>query len=117
MGKARGRIRPGMSTRAIHSSHLGQDPGDPVVPPIVQSSTFHFSGFEEDPAEVRYTRYGNNPNQTAVAEKMSVLEGMEASLAVGSGMAATALTFLALLRGGEHIVASLFLYGATRKLL
>ncbi len=117
MGKARGRVQPGMSTRAIHSSHVGVDPGDPVVPPIVQSSTFLFSGFEEDPAEVRYTRYGNNPNQASIAEKMSVLEGMEASLALGSGMAATALTFLALLRGGEHVVASRFLYGATRKLL
>lgn len=36
---------------------------------------------------------------------------------LGSGMAATAMTMLALTRSGDHIVASEQLYGATRTLL
>jgi cystathionine beta-lyase/cystathionine gamma-synthase len=83
---------------------------------VVQSSTF-FGGGHEEGAELRYTRYGNNPNQIAVAEKVAALEGMESALVLGSGMAATAMTLLALLRKDEHIVASQFMYGATRRLL
>ncbi len=115
--KARGLPQPGLSTRAVHSVELPRESGSPVVLPIAQSSTFFFEGGPEEGGELRYSRYGNNPNQLAVAEKMSALEGMESSLVLGSGMAATAMTLLALLRTGEHIVASRFMYGATRRLL
>lgn len=103
------------ATLGIHAGGPEQVPGGPVVLPIIQSSTFFWRGPES--GELRYTRYGNNPNQIAVAEKVSALEGMEASLAVGSGMAATALTMLALTKKGDHIVASKHLYGTTQKFL
>lgn len=115
--KSRNLAQTGLSTRAVHSMKQSQENGAPVVAPIMQSSTFFFGGEPGDGGELRYTRYGNNPNQMAVADKMSALEGMQSSLVLGSGMAATAMTLLALLRKGEHIVASRFLYGATRKLL
>ena len=102
-------------TLAIHAGGPQQVPGGPVVLPIIQSSTFFWRG--PDSGELRYTRYGNNPNQIAVAEKVAALEGMEASLAVASGMAATALTMLALTKKGDHIVASKHLYGATQQFL
>ena len=86
-----------------------------MVPPIVQSATFY--GGDGGGGELLYTRYGNNPNQTLVARKVAALEGMEAGVALGSGMAAMAMTILALARSGDHVVASRHLYGATTALL
>jgi cystathionine beta-lyase/cystathionine gamma-synthase len=86
-----------------------------VVPPISQSATFHWADPRD--GELLYTRYGNNPNQIAVAQKAAALEGTDASVALSSGMAATAMTLLALTDAGDHIVASSQLYGATQGLL
>lgn len=110
------RIHGGPSTQGIHAGSSPPIEGDPVVPPIVQSATF-FGGWHDAALDLRYTRYGNNPNQTEVAEKMAALEGTESAVALGSGMAATAMTFLALARSGDHIVASSRIYGATTTLL
>ncbi len=82
------------------------------MPPLVQSATY-FGGWHDATLALRYTRYGNNPNQVEVGEKVAALEGTEAALALGSGMAATAMTFLALARAGDHIVSSRQIYGAT----
>lgn len=106
----------GPGTRAIHAGAPEPSPGAPVVPPIVQSATF-FGGGPDDDVPLRYSRYGNNPNQASLARKVAALEGTEASLVLGSGMAATAMTLLALARAGDHVVASRHLYGATRALL
>lgn len=65
----------------------------------------------------RYSRCGTNPTQEAVATKIASLEGMDAGLVLGSGMAAVAMTLLSLTRSGDHIVASGALYGATRRFL
>jgi cystathionine beta-lyase/cystathionine gamma-synthase len=45
-----------------------------------------------------------------------MLEGAEEAICVSSGMAATALAHLAILRPGDHLVASLWIYGGTRRL-
>jgi len=103
------------ATVGIHAGEAPREPGAPVVPPVVQSATF-FWGSPDD-GELRYSRYGNNPNQRLLATKMAALEGMEAAVALGSGMAATAMTLLALTRSGDHVVASRRLYGATQTLL
>jgi cystathionine beta-lyase/cystathionine gamma-synthase len=64
-----------------------------------------------------YSRYGNNPNQEQLGRKLAALEGTEAAAVFGSGMAATAMTILALTQAGDHVVASSLLYGATQSLL
>ncbi len=106
----------GPGTASVHAGAPEPRPGEPVVLPVVQSSTFFWSAPGDAP-ELRYSRYGNNPNQIAVAEKLAALEGAEAALAVASGMAATALAVLAVARAGDHVVASKHLYGATWTLL
>lgn len=108
--------RPGRATMGVHAGAGAASTDTAVVPPIVQSSTF-FGGGPGGPREVLYTRYGNNPNQIEVGDKIAALEGMEAGIALASGMAATAMTLLALTRTGDHIVASRHLYGATHQLL
>lgn len=105
----------GLSTRGVHAGGPDPAPGEPVVNPIVQSATFFGWGPDEGPR--RYSRMGNNPNQEVVAAKVAALEGTEAALLLASGMAATAMTVLALVRSGDHVLASTHLYGTTRLLL
>lgn len=107
--------RPGASTLGIHGGGAPHRPGDPVVPPIVQSATFFWGGPGD--GELRYSRYGNNPNQAHLGRKLAALEGTEAAVPLASGMGATAMTLLALTEAGDHVVASSLLYGATQALL
>jgi cystathionine beta-lyase/cystathionine gamma-synthase len=65
---------------------------------------------------VLYTRYGNNPNQVDLARKYALLEGAESAVFLASGMGATALAHLAVLRSGDHLLASEWIYGGTRRL-
>jgi cystathionine beta-lyase/cystathionine gamma-synthase len=109
-----GRRSVGRSTLAIHGDGAARQTDEPVAPPIYQSSTF-VSPFAST-SEVRYTRYGNNPNQLRLAERLARLEGAEAGICVASGMAATALAHLAVLNPGDHLLASEWIYGGTRRL-
>jgi cystathionine beta-lyase/cystathionine gamma-synthase len=80
----------------------------------MQSATFvNPVGSDE---EVIYSRYGNNPAQLALAKKYALLEGAEDAVFVSSGMAATALAHLAVLRPGDHLVSSAWIYGGTQQL-
>jgi len=104
----------GLSTLAVHGSPHRRADWTPVVSPIYQSSTFtNPIGSDE---EVMYSRYGNNPNQVSVAQKYAALEGAEAAIFVSSGMAATALAHFAVLRPGDHLLSSSWIYGGTRRL-
>jgi len=106
--------RLGPSTRAIHGTPHRHPDRSPVTTPIFQSSTFHHPVGSDE--EVLYTRYGNNPNQVALAEKLAALEGAERAIYLASGMGATALAHLAVLRPGDHLLASEWIYGGTRRL-
>lgn len=107
--------KAGLSTRAVHAGDAGADAGGPVTTPIYQTSTF-FSE-PEGRGEVRYTRYGNNPNHVALESKLGSLEGAEECVVLGSGMAAMSCAVLACAAAGDHIVAARALYGGTRTLL
>ena len=106
--------RPGPSTIAIHGTPHRQPDWTPVVPPLLQTATFTNPVGSTD--EVLYTRYGNNPNQTSIARKYALLEGAEEGLFLSSGMGATALAHLAVLRPGDHLLSSSWIYGGTRTL-
>jgi cystathionine beta-lyase/cystathionine gamma-synthase len=112
---ARSHRRRGLSTLAIHGGEETPDPDMPVVAPLVQS-VIH--GQEVGTGEgLRYPRYGNAPNAEAVQRRLALLEGAEAALLLGSGMGATACALLALLRPGDHLLASAAIYGGTLRLL
>lgn len=106
--------RLGLSTRAIHGDPSVRPDWHPVAPAIFQSSTF--TNPIGSSAEVLYTRYGNNPNQVAIAKRLALLEGAEAAVFVGSGMGATALAHLAVLRPGDHLLSSEWIYGGVHRL-
>ena len=58
-----------------------------------------------------------NPTVTALESKISVMEDGLASVCFGTGMAAIGTTMFSLLRSGDHIVSSAFLFGNTNSLL
>jgi cystathionine beta-lyase/cystathionine gamma-synthase len=104
----------GLSTTAIHGAPHRRPDWAPIAPALHQSSTFvNPIGSDE---EVLYSRYGNNPNQVALARKYALLEGAESAIFVASGMGATALAHLAVLRPGDHLVSSSWIYGGTQEL-
>ena len=105
----------GLSTIALHGGAAHSAVDTPVSTPIYQSVNFvQEIGTEEG---LRYPRYGNNPNAEVVQRRLALLEGSEASLILASGMGATACALLALLRPGDHLLASHWIYGGTHRLL
>jgi len=108
------RRRLGLSTRAIHGDPKARADWTAVAPPLYQSSTF--TNPVGSTAEVLYTRYGNNPNQVDIGRKLALLEGADAALFLSSGMGAAALAHLAVLRPGDHLLASEWIYGGVYRL-
>lgn len=116
-GRDDGRTRHAGLRRATIAVHGGRNdavPGTPVAGALVQSVNF---ATEPGATDLVYTRYGNTPNALVVQERLAMLEGSEAALVLSSGMGATSCAMLALLRPGDHLLASTWLYGGTRQLL
>ena len=63
----------------------------------------------------RYGRQGN-PTVAALEDKITKMEDGVASLCFGTGMAAIGAIFQGLLRSGDHVVSSSFLFGNTNSL-
>ena len=109
------KTRPqGLSTVAVHGGSEKRDADTPVVTPLFQTVNFVQ---EVGTAEgLRYPRYGNMPNAEIVQRRIAMLEGTEAAIVLASGMGATACALLALLRPGDHLLASSWVYGGTHRL-
>ncbi|MDI7861997.1 PLP-dependent transferase [Rhizobiaceae bacterium n13] len=87
-----------------------------VVPPIVQTSLFTFSSYDEMVSSYRgeivrpiYTR-GLNPTVRHFEEMLARLEGGEDALGFASGMAAISSTVLSFVEPGDRIVAVRHVY-------
>ena len=105
----------GFSTLAVHGGEETKEADTPVVQPIFQSVNYvQEIGTAEG---LRYPRYGNTPNSELVQRRLALLEGAEAGIVLGSGMGATACALMALLRPGDHMLASKWIYGGTHRLL
>jgi cystathionine gamma-lyase len=112
---AEAREATGPSTRAVHAGAEPARVGGSVTQPIHLTSTFH-----SDPAglaEVRYTRYGNNPNHAVLERRLAALEGAEDCLVLSSGMAALTCALLSCVGAGDEVLAADALYGGTHTLL
>src|SRR5262245_42748621 len=95
----------------------------PLVPPIYQSSVYTVPDLDtldriytnEEPGFI-YARDAH-PNAHELAATLSQLEAANWSLVCASGMAALTASILALVRGGDRILASRYLYGRSNQLL
>ncbi len=97
-------------------AHDGPHAFEAVVPPIVQTSLFTFSSYEEMLATYRgekarpvYTR-GLNPTVRMFEEMLAKLEGAEDALGFASGMAAISAAVLSFVVPGDRIVAVRHIY-------
>ncbi|HEX8725757.1 MAG TPA: aminotransferase class I/II-fold pyridoxal phosphate-dependent enzyme [Gemmatimonadaceae bacterium] len=106
--------------RATLPLHGGVEAGEREVDSPVVRALYQSVNYIQEigtSGGMRYPRYGNAPNAEAVQRRMAALEEAEASVLMASGMGATACALTALLRPGDHIVASSWIYGGTRALL
>lgn len=71
-----------------------------------------FSGAEEGNVYARFS----NPTVTAMQTRLAALEGGEACIATASGMSAILSLAMSVLQAGDHVVASLGLFGSTQQL-
>ena len=101
-----------VDTALIHAGELEQHVEGALILPIFQSSTFEYTG-QTSYADLRYIRLNNTPNHQVLHEKLACLEGAEAALVTGSGMAAISTTLLTILSAGDHLLAQNTLYGGT----
>ena len=72
--------------------------------------------FQGRQAGYAYGRQGN-PTTAALEAKVTAMEQGVASVCFATGMAAIEAMLLAMLRGGDHIVSSAFVFGNTNSLL
>ena len=109
------------ATRAVH---LGRNPGKflgAVNTPVFRASTMLFSTMAEleqaargEYAGIGYGLHGL-PTVTDLQDTVAAIEGAHRALAVPSGLTATTLPLLALLRAGEHVLVTDSVYGPTRR--
>ena len=112
-----------IETIAIHGGYDSSDHKGSLITPIYQSSTFTFDSAEQGERRFKgvedgyvYSRLGN-PTVHILEERIAKLEGGEAGLAFGSGMAAVSSVLFTLLKAGDHILVSNGIYGCTFGLL
>jgi methionine-gamma-lyase len=115
--------RLGLSTRAIHSPPLPSGPGEPVVGPIVASTTFAFERVADLGAVIAEEEYGftyarlRNPTVEELDAVVAALEGAEAARSFASGMAAISAALHSTLGAGDTLLLPRQLYGTTYQLV
>lgn len=109
----------GFTTTTLHSDRQKPIEHGALHKPIHTSVAFGYSDardlaavFQGKQSGYRYGRQGN-PTVTALEEKITQMEEGVASICFATGMAAIAAIVQALLREGDHVIASTFLFGNT----
>jgi O-acetylhomoserine (thiol)-lyase len=107
--------------------HVGQEQPDPATDaravPIYQTTSYVFRNSAHAAARFGLTDAGNiygrltNSTQGVFEERVAVLEGGVAGLAVASGAAAVTYAFENITSAGDHIVSAKTIYGGTYNLL
>ena len=115
-----------MATQNLHFEtlqlHAGQQP-DPTTGsravPIHQTTSYVFKNAEHGANLFALKEFGNiytrlmNPTTDVFEQRIAALEGGVAALAVGSGQAAQFIALNNILKQGDNIVSSSYLYGGT----
>ena len=110
---------PTVSTRILHADRIA-DVGHGAVHAPMHTSVLYGYGSARELQKVfqghkpgfTYARQGN-PTGAALEAKLNLLEETRATICFATGMAAISATFLALLRAGDHVVCSRYVFGNT----
>ena len=115
---------PGKRTRVTHPPRVLVAPDNrPLVAPVYQSVKFTFDDVEETQRYWRGERSGfyysrvSNPTLRQLELLLAELQGRDACLLTGSGVAALAAPMLSLLGTGDHVVYFAERYQPTRALV
>jgi O-acetylhomoserine (thiol)-lyase len=116
-------MKQGLTTRILHADRRGGVEHGAAHKPIHTGVAFSYPSarelvavFQGEKSGPIYARQGN-PTVSALETKISLLEDARATACFGTGMAAVAAVLLSLLRAGDHLVSSQFLFGNTNSLL
>ncbi|OYD83769.1 O-acetylhomoserine aminocarboxypropyltransferase/cysteine synthase family protein [Azospirillum brasilense] len=111
---------PRFETLAIHGGAFRADPvTGSVAVPIHQTTSYQFQDTAHAQRLFALEELGNiysrvtNPTVDALEQRLAVLEGGAAAVAVASGQAASFYSVLNLAQAGDNIVTSTDLYGGT----
>lgn len=112
----------GFTTRILHSDRSKPIEHGALHKPIHTSIPYGYADsrelarvFQGEQAGFTYARQGQ-PTAAALEDKITGMEEGVATVAFGTGMGAIASTVLALLRSGDHLVSSSYLFGNTNSL-
>ncbi|MDP9081932.1 MAG: cystathionine gamma-synthase family protein [Bacteroidota bacterium] len=110
----------GFTTTILHSDRLGKPEHGALHKPIHTSVTYGYDDvqdlvdiFQNKKKGYAYSRQGN-PTVTALEHKVTNMENGMSTIAFSTGMAAISATILALIKHGDHVLASSFLFGNSR---
>lgn len=105
---------PNVDTLCVRAG-CGNGDGEPLVTPLVQSTTFCRDGVESDVTHA-YSRV-SNPTVAALELTLGKLEDAPPAVCFSSGLAAETALFTAVLSAGAHVVCGQAIYGGTTRLL
>ncbi len=112
----------GFTTSILHSDRQKTIEHGSLHKPIHTSVAFGYKDardlaavFQGKQPGYRYGRQGN-PTVSALEDKISRMENAYATICFATGMAAIGALFQGLLRQGDHVVSSSFLFGNTNSL-
>lgn len=109
----------GFSTQQVQAGFVPGAVQNSAVPPIYQTAAYEFASLSEAADIFALRKPGNlysrsaSPTQLVLEERVAALEGGASAVAVASGQAAVAVTLLAIVGPGGHIVSASQLYGGT----
>lgn len=112
----------GFTTKILHADRASNITHGSVHKPIHNSVAYGYSTAQELAAvfqgKAEGFSYGrqNNPTTTALENKITGMEQGIASVCFSTGMTAITATVFALLRAGDHLISSQFLFGNTHSL-
>jgi cystathionine beta-lyase/cystathionine gamma-synthase len=101
-------------TQALHAGAYADPTTGAMLTPIYQTTTYRQDAVGQDKG-FTYSRSGN-PTVSALERRLAALEGAEFCTCYATGLAATTVLCLALLRSGDRVVASQAVYGGTVRL-
>jgi O-acetylhomoserine (thiol)-lyase len=112
----------GFTTKIVHNDRQDAIEHGSLHKPIHANVAYGYADAKELAAVFQGEKsgysYGRqvNPTITALESKVTVMEGGIASVCFATGMAAIGTTMFSLLRAGDHLVSSAFLFGNTNSL-
>ncbi|MFA5663894.1 MAG: cystathionine gamma-synthase family protein [Burkholderiaceae bacterium] len=114
--------KSGFTTQLVHHDHRAHLQHGEIHQPIHPSTEYAYTDARELAAVFQgkpgytYARQGT-PTTASLEAKITEMEEGQGTVTFATGMAALTATFLTLLRSGDHLISSRYIFGNTNSLL